>query len=238
MYFTLLDIRIAWIDALALLWFVLAWFGYDYYANHRYPHTRNLVSITLNMRVNWMRQMLRRENRIMDAALMGNLLNSITFFASTSILILAGLITILGYRNEARDILSDIPLVPVTSNFMWEFKIFLMAFVFVYTFFKFTWSMRLYNYANMFVGSAPLFTKDTHREGMEAYAKRGGELIGNAGRHFNMGLRAYYYGLAVLSWLLHPVLFMLVTAWVVYEVHRREFLSRAVNSLVEIQEQT
>ncbi len=234
MFLTLMEIRIPLLDVLALGWFALAWFGYDFYASRRYAHTLNLVSITLNMRRDWMRQMLQRENRIMDAALMGNLLNSISFFASTSILVLAGLITILGYRNEAKEILGDIPLVPPTSNFMWEFKIFLMAFVFVYTFFKFTWSMRLYNYANMFVGAAPLF-RDICAE-LESFAERGGQLIANAGGHFNKGLRAYYYGLAVLSWLLHPVLFMVVTAWVVYEVHRREFRSRAVNSLVEIQE--
>lgn len=234
MYFSLLDIHIAWLDALALVWFVAAWFGYDVYSQRRYPHSLNLISITFTMRVNWMRQMLRRDNRIMDAALIGNLMNSITFFASTSILVLAGLITILGYRNEAKEILNDIPLVQDTSNFMWEFKIFLMAFIFVYTFFKFTWSMRLYNYTAMFVGSAPHFKEDSGAE-LEAYASRGGQLLANAGKHFNMGLRAYYYGLAVLSWLLHPVLFVIMTTWVVYEVHRREFRSHTVNNLAKLE---
>ena len=52
-----------------------------------------------------------------------------------------------------------------------------------------------------------------------------------AARHANDGLRAYYFALAVLSWFLHPVAFMLATAWVTAVLYRREFLSRALNIL-------
>ena len=93
-------------------------------------------------RRNWMRQMLARDNRMVDAALIGNLLRSISFFASTSIFIVLGLFTLLKYRDEATDILNKIPYAVPASPVLWEAKIFLLAIVFIYAFFKFTWSQR------------------------------------------------------------------------------------------------
>lgn len=234
-YWSVLETRIYYLDALALIIYLTAWFGYAAYAGWKYPRSSNLVSITTHMRVGWMRNMLYRDNRMVDASLIGNLLRSITFFASTSIFVLIGLVSMLGYRDKAVAIISTVPFAMVTSEFMWEFKIFLMAFVFIYAFFKYTWSMRLYNYANIFVGAAPPAEEcKTKPSETEQYAQRGGALIANAGRHFNMGLRAYYFGLSVLSWFLHPLLFMAVILWVIYEVHRREFRSEAVNNLAEM----
>lgn len=234
-YWLFNDTRLYYLDIIALMTYLSAWFGYSAFAQWQYPRSLNLISITARMRISWMRQMLARENRMVDAALIGNLLRSITFFASTSIFILIGLTSLLGYRERALGVLDSIPFAFHTSEFMWEFKIFLMMFIFIYSFFKYTWSVRLYNYANIYVGAAPMPHECVDRqEEVEQYAQRGGALIANAGRHFNMGLRAYYYGLAVLSWFLHPLLFMAVTCWVVYEVHRREFRSKAVNNLAEM----
>lgn len=234
-YWLFSDTRVYYLDALAMLTYILAWFGYAAYAGWKYPRSSNLISITTHMRVAWMRNMLARENRMVDASLIGNLLRSITFFASTSIFVLIGLVSMLGYRDKAVAIIGAVPLAMTTTKFMWEFKIFLMAFVFIYAFFKYTWSMRLYNYANIYVGAAPSAQDCLARpEETEQYAQRGGALIANAGRHFNMGLRAYYFGLSVLSWFLHPLLFMAVILWVIYEVHRREFRSEAVNNLAEM----
>ncbi len=234
-YFLFEGIPVFYIDLVAMLVYVIAWFGYGAYAKADHPKRRSLMTITQAMRLAWMRQMMNRDNRMVDAALIGNLQRSITFFASTSIFVLIGLLTMLGYREKGIDILNSIPFAMQTSSFMWEFKIFLMAFVFIYAFFKYTWSLRLYNYANIHVGAAPSLEYCRAKpEECERYALRGGQLIANAGNHFNMGLRAYYFGLAVLSWFLHPLLFIAVIAWVIYEVHRREFRSKAVNNLAEM----
>ena len=54
--------------------------------------------------------------------------------------------------------------------------------------------------------------------------------------NFNRGVRAYYYGLAALSWFLHPVLFAVVTVWVVAVIYRREFLSYTLELLESVPE--
>ena len=43
---------------------------------------------------------------------------------------------------------------------------------------------------------------------------------------------AYYFGVAALSWFLHPVLMMIVTAGVVYVLHQREFRSKTLVALL------
>ncbi len=232
-------LNIPYSDAFAMVWFLLCWFGYGWYAKHNYGKSCNLISATAQMRADWMGQMAQREYRIVDAALMGNLMRSITFFANTSIFILFGIISILGYRDEALNVINTLPFAAETSEMMWELKLFLMAIMFAYAFFKYTWSLRLYNYASIFVGATPDYKYFiTNQTDVDAYAQRGGRLIANAGRHFNIGLRASYFGLAVLSWFLHAILFVVVMAWVVYEIHRREFRSRAVDDLIQIVELT
>lgn len=220
------------IDVLALVYFIAMWGGYVYYAEAQYSRTDNLMRIMDKMRVRWMRQILRRENRIVDGSLVGNLLRSISFFANTSIFILIGLVTVIGYRESAIEVIKTIPYALHTSQFMWELKVFNLAVIFIYAFFKFTWSLRQYNYCCILIGAAPMPKEnpETHDD----YARKAGNLIANAGRHFNMGLRAYYFGLAAISWFLHPMIFMMITTFIVYILYRREFRSHTVNSLSDI----
>ena len=68
-------------------------------------------------------------------------------------------------------------------------------------------------------------------EEVERIAERTARIATSTGRHFNGGLRAYYFGLAALSWFIHPWLFVLLTAWVVWVIYRREFRSRLLATL-------
>jgi uncharacterized membrane protein len=46
-----------------------------------------------------------------------------------------------------------------------------------------------------------------------------------------MGLRTYYFSLALLVWFIHPVAFMITTTWVVAVLYRREFHSKTLKAL-------
>jgi uncharacterized membrane protein len=41
-------------------------------------------------------------------------------------------------------------------------------------------------------------------------------------------LRAYYYAIAALAWFFHPLLFLLVTSWMIVVFARRDFFSRSL----------
>lgn len=216
-------------DLLALGFFILCWVAYAYATETARCSEKSLLAVTNAYRTQWMREMIRRDNRTMDAIMIGNLQRSIAFFANTTIFIVLGLITMLGYHDQSVDIIENIPFASPATPFLWEMKIFLLIIIFVYAFFKYTWSMRQYNYAGIFVNSIPPHSECLTR--YDAIAAKGGYLIGNAAKHFNNGLRAYYFGLAALAWFINPYLFMGITALVVVVTHRREYHSTTLANL-------
>jgi uncharacterized membrane protein len=218
------------LDLIAPLWFLTCWAGYTLFADYMSNGRNSLLTVMNEYRLNWMRQMLKRDNRMVDAALIGNLLRSISFFASTTIFIVLGLFTLLKYRDEASNILTSIPYASQTTPVLWEVKIFLLVVIFVYTFFKYTWSLRQYNYACIVVGAAP--PPSERNQHFEEYAQNGARLVGNAAKHFNIGLRGYYFGLAALSWFVNGWIFMLASTWVVWVLYRREFRSLALKYMM------
>ncbi|AOY87990.1 hypothetical protein BKP64_07290 [Marinobacter salinus] len=220
------------LEFVALVWFFVCWLGYTEYSKRR-AADRPCLSNTLDMyREDWMRVMLRRDNRISDASVVGNLERNGAFFASSCLLILAGIITALGYTSEAMEVFSTMPFSAVPSREIWELRLVVLLVVFVYAFFKFTWSMRMYNFVSVMIGSAPLVddTK-TSPAGREAFARSAGTTCNLAGDAFNLGLRSYYYALAVVAWFIHPIAFIAASTLVVVVLYRREFCSSALVAL-------
>ena len=221
---------------LAVLWFILCWYGYSRYAIWKGRDTACLASVMHLYREDWMRRMLLRDNRIADASVISNLERNASFFASSTLIILAGVLTVLGASDRAVSLLADLPFVQAASREMSEVKLFCLAVVFVYAFFTFSWCMRQYNFAAVLIGSAPMIG-ERHVTELErkAFAIRGARVISMAANQFNYGLRAYYFGMATLAWFISPWLFMLVTAGVVVILYRREFHSDVLNVLVYTQ---
>lgn len=220
------SVRIA--DLIAPVWFLLCWAGYTWYAD-RERRRPSLMRTMHRYRQLWMRSMLGRDNRMVDVQILGNLMRSASFFASTAMFIIGGLVAVLGARVEAMGLLRELPFVAESPPLLWDLKILLLVVLFVYAFFKFTWSYRQYNYCLILLGSVPgpsQLTDESRR-----IAERAATIATSTARHFNRGMRAYYFGLAALSWFLHPWLFIALTAWVVLVLYRREFRSRLLRTL-------
>ena len=141
---------------IAVLWFVMCWAGYTRYASWRGRDTACLASVLHLYRQDWMRRMLLRDNRIADANVIGNLERNAGFFASSTLIILAGVLTALGASERAVSLLADLPFAQPVSRGLSEIKLLALAVVFVYAFFTFSWCMRQYNFAAVLVASAPM----------------------------------------------------------------------------------
>jgi uncharacterized membrane protein len=174
-------------------------------------------------------ELLKREVRIVDATIVGTLARSVTFFASTTIFILAGLLAVFGTIDTAMSVVHMLSFAVHASREAWELKLAGLLLVFIYAFFKFTWSMRHFNYLSVLIGAAPV----AHNlpPWAETFRERAAGVSSNATNTFNRGLRAYYFGLAYLAWFLHPLLFIAATILVVGVLYRREFHSRMLREL-------
>jgi uncharacterized membrane protein len=217
------------INIAVLAWFFFAWLGYAQFAKYHAKRGNNLSSALNHQRLHWMEELLKRHARIADAALVANLERNTSFLASTSILILAGLLTTLGVVGNVDTLLQSIPFYESTFNsVIWlRVKIIILILIYVYAFFSLTWSMRQYGFGSVMIGSAPTVeAAASDPELRTKYVYASSKVIDMAGHAYNYGLRAYYFSLAVLPWFISPWLFLVSTTLVVFVLYLREFHSR------------
>lgn len=226
-----LSARVDWPNLIALIWFLVCFKGYSLFAIRRSRHTPCLANVLHLYRVDWMQRMLERDVRIADTTAIANLERGVTFFASSTILILAGLLTVLGASERAINIVADIPLVSANSRLEWELKLGVLILVFIYAFFKFTWSLRQYGFCSVLLGSAPMPEETAGEAERTAFVTRSAKMISLAANNFNMGLRTFYFSLAMLGWFVDAWVFMLLSTWVVLVLYHREFRSSTLRTL-------
>lgn len=221
-----------WINLLAMFWFLVCFKGYNAYTRKRARDTYCLASLMHQYRLQWMTHMLSREVRIADTTVIANLERSVSFFASSTMLILAGLMTVLGSTEKVIDVIGDIPFAGHATKAEWELKLLLLIGLFIYAFFKFTWSLRQYGFTSVMIGGAPMPEDGSSEQEHKAHANRLAVMSSMAANNFNLGLRTYYFSMAVLGWFINPWLFMALTAGVVFILYRREFKSSTLRQLV------
>ena len=215
-------------DAFAVVWFLAAWIGYGWFSERSRWAQNGLQDVGDQHRLRWARQLVRREMRMTDAALVGNLMQSVSFYASTTIYIIAGLLAVLGALDQVIRFAADLPFARESSRALSEVKLLLLLMVFVVAYFKFTWSLRQFNLLSILIGASP-WLRPGH--GDETIVKRLATANSLAGDEFNRGIRAYYFGIAAVAWFIQPWLFIAVTTVVVIVLYRRDFSSSILNSL-------
>ena len=182
----------------SLAFFCALWLGYA-------PIVRLLGSRAVNVglgpvRALWMRSMVARDNRIVDSALIGHVMHSASFFASTSLLAvgaLLGLLTGLDRLEPALSVFGG----AAPSRVLLEVKVLLPAAVLAHGVFRLTWALRQLNYTVALIGSVP----PPPVTGAEALADALAGVLSSALTTFNDGIRSYYFALAALTWMAGPL---------------------------------
>ncbi|SNS60460.1 MULTISPECIES: DUF599 domain-containing protein [unclassified Azospirillum] len=221
------------LDIAALVWFSLLWWGYGWLTDRRNRTPVSLNQHMLRIRIRWMTNMLYRDNRVMDSMLIGHLIHSVSFFASTTVLVLAGLLGVLASAEASHQKVMELGFTMQTDRYLFELKLVLLLGIFVYSFFCFTWAVRQFNYTIALVGAAPLEPGDEANITAKAAAK----MMTLAITSFNRGLRGYYYAFASLGWLVHPYIFIALVTLVTYVLWRRQFRSAAFDAIARYSSQ-
>ena len=220
---------LTWLDAAALVLFVAAWAVYQWHSDHSETARPRLGREMDRYTREWLTQMAGRDNRMVDVNVVRNLTRSSQFFASTTMLILGALVALMGYAEKAASVVAELPFTQQASERVWELKIIVLLMIFVYAFFKFSWSIRQFGFSSILVGATekPTPTPEIYAVHIERIAA----IVSFANRNFNQGLRAYYFGVAALSWFLHPALMIIMTLGVIYVLYQREFRSQTLELL-------
>jgi uncharacterized membrane protein len=219
---------------LALSVFIVAWYGYTVFARRKAKTTDCIARSLHQHRIHWMYEVISREVRVSEAALLANLERNIAFFASSTLLILAGLFTLFAKVETLEVVISSLPFAAEVNHLAIQLKLSLLAFIFVLSFFQFTWSMRQYGFLNVMIGATP-YDLSGSNENLTAYAKQMAIVQDQAAHSYNYGLRSYYFALAAMCWFFHPFLLIFMSLWVVYTLFTREFNSKAVKAITAAQ---
>ena len=177
--------------------------------------------------------MLRRNNRIADASLLNNLERNASFLASTSLFVIAGVFTGVASSEQLFAILSTLPFAVTTSLASVQFKLLIVLLIHIYAFFTFTWAMRQYGFCAVLLGAAPL-DDDPDRDGItgDNYVRYMAKVIDRAGHTYNYGLRAFYFSIAFLAWLLNIWVFILAVTLTMGILYAREFHSKTLRAMI------
>lgn len=221
------------LDWLGFFGWAVCWIAYQAVADRATTRRPNLAAAIRPFRRAWMREAFGRENRVTDAALLGNLMQSATFLASTTLLVIGGLLALMGGIDESARIVQSLPFAQKTSLLLFELKALVLALVLVYAFLRFLWSIRQFNLVVILLGAYPPASVDrsAHCAPIIEQAARLNDL---AGSNFTQGLRAYYYAVPVLLWLVNPWLLVAGSAVITIVTYHMEFRSASVAALTEL----
>ena len=214
------------LDALAFAYFLGVWIGYSILIEKTWRGHAGLNALMHAYRDRWMIEMLGRSMRMLDGQVTASLQNGAAFFASTSLIAIGGALALMRSTDDVLTLFSIMPFSGTPSRALWEVKILGLAVIFVYAFFKFAWSYRLYNYVAILIGAAPP-AEEQDTAPARQLAHRAAHICADAGRHFNRGQRAFFFALGYLGWFLGPLALALASSAVVVVMYRRQFYSES-----------
>src|SRR5690349_953254 len=129
------------IDAGVLAWLVLCWLGYPQLVA---LIGRRRTSIDLKMlavRRLWMGGMLHRDFRVPDTMLMGQVIQSVSFFASGTIIVVGALVGALARVEDLAAFSEGFAFGAPAPPGSIRLALLVLLGIFIYAFFKFTWTI-------------------------------------------------------------------------------------------------
>ncbi|NGN40040.1 DUF599 family protein [Mesorhizobium sp. CGMCC 1.15528] len=225
-------------DLAALAFFLVAWVVHTLAADGKLVSRVSLSRAMNAQREAWMQTMARRELRMIDTSIMVGLQQGTAFFASSSLIAVGGCFALLGASDHVLTVLSDLPFASAPSRPIFEIKVLGLIVILAYSFFKFGWSYRLFNYCSILIGAVPM-VRDGHANEieMETAIRRAARMNILAGKHFNAGLRGIFFSIGYLGWFVDPIVFALTTVILFAVLLRRQFFSAAREAvMVEAQD--
>ncbi|KIC40318.1 membrane protein [Ruegeria sp. ANG-R] len=210
-------------DYAAILLLIAAWLFISWRIENPAQARPSVSMIMDQYRRDWMREMVTREPRVFDAQVINAMRQGSTFFASTIMIAIGGALALLGNTERLAGVAKDLAIGSAPAM-VWEIKILIIILFLSNAFLKYVWAHRLFGYCAVLMAAVP---NDPDDEQAYSRAAQAAEICVTAARSFNRALRATYFALASVAWILGPVALMLGTAITFGVLYRREFTSHS-----------
>jgi uncharacterized membrane protein len=183
------------------------------------------------IRTAWMRNMAGRDNRFMDGQLLGHVLSSASFFASSNLLLIAAIAGGLFGGERTFRSASSLVVIQTSTRLLFEGQLALVLITLARGLLEFMWSIRQMNYCLAAFGAAPLISTP---EQQQVYGDVTARLLNPALSAFNQGVRAYYFALAAAAWLFGPLACICATLGAVALLLWRQRRSTAAAAVADL----
>ena len=221
------------VDLAALLYFLVAWLGFAPFLRWKGTRMKAVAAAMIEHRRAWMHSLLGREMKVHDTQIMGHIMSTASFFASTTVIVMGALLGILVNMERA---------LPAAGGAWYQFasrqplevKLSLILIVAVYAFLSFTWCIRQANYAAVMIGAAP--PPPVPPELRERLSVSMADIITHVAASYDQGMRAYYFAIGAVTCIVSPILFILATTGLVVLLLTRQTRAATANALQEIAE--
>jgi uncharacterized membrane protein len=190
------------IDIAALVVFLTAWLFYQPMLK-RLSRRGGMINTDMTvLRLRWMANMAARENRFIDSQLMGHVLNSASFFASTNLIVIAAAAGALFKSPDTYRTVAHLAVTDTGPRWLFEAKLALIVAALTRGLLDLIWAIRQMNYTLAAIGAAP--PPSSSPQLVRAYGEAASQVLNPALTSFNNGVRGYYFALAAAAWLLGP----------------------------------
>lgn len=208
-------------DLAALALHLLCFAGIAWLIEHPPKGRPSVTTLMADYRRDWMRMMAAREVRIFDSQILASLRQGTSFFASTVLLSIGGVLALAGNPAPLTGLAAGLTQ-DRDPEVLWQLKLLVVAVLLALAFLRFVWANRVFGYCAVVMASVP---NDVADPDCKPRAMRAAELNIRAAVNFNRGLQAVYYAIAAAAWLVGPAALVaatVVTTWIVWS---REFAS-------------
>lgn len=214
--------------AIVLLFCAWQWIGWR--IDNPSPRKNSVTMMMDDFRRNWMHEMVTRQLRMFDAQMVATMRQGSTFFASTTMIAIGGGLALLGNTERLAGVAQDLAIGSAPA-LVWEIKILIVLAFLSNAFLKYVWAHRLFGYCGVLMAAVPNDPEDP-----QAYprAAQAAEICVTAARSFNRALRATYFALASVTWILGPVALIIGTTVTFGVLYRREFASHSRSILMDL----
>lgn len=210
------------LDAAAIAVLVAAWMVSGWLIERECTRRPSVTVLMMSYRRDWMVELVTRQPRIFDAAILDSLRQGTAFMSSTTFIGIGGVLALIGNADRLEGVVSEFGESHVPTV-IYQLKLAFFALFLIDGFLKFIWANRLFGYCAVVMASVPNQPDDPMAL---PRARQAAELNIRAAWNFNRGLRSVYFALASVAWLIGPLGLIVATVLTLWVVLSREFRSR------------
>ncbi len=163
------------------------------------------------VRMRWMRMLLQthRDHRAFDALMMGHISNSMAFFGSATLLVLAGLLGTLANISHLYGAAMEVKFVPIVSLELFTAYFITLTVIMAICFFSFTYALRKLSYTLAMMGGLSEATGDDPNS--KTMILETATVMTEAVKSLNNGIRGYYFAVAAIFLFAGPYYYIFMT---------------------------